>query len=274
MMQSSVPERAIEAYEALTGLTVCLHDDIGSLLGVLKSSRKYHLGPYCRAIKSGPFLHKCVEWEVVQVRRELNSMYHRGGRIQKCHAGLIEWVVPLMIEGKLMAILYAGQRRSSEYKVDAVQSRSSVETPKAPFLEERMGEHYLEALIQLGERLKDWLLKEGHIQHGGPNRFNQIQTFIEQNHTQPVKIGELAAILHVSSSRATHIVKEETGQSFSELLTKARLQTSKYLLLHSDEGLIQIAMMSGFHDSSLFHRTFRKATGLTPGKFRKARDNS
>jgi len=271
MMTSSTPERAIEAYEALTGLIVCLHDDSGSLLGVLKSSRKYHLGPYCRAIKSGPFLHKCVEWEVVQVRRELNSMYHRGGRIQKCHAGLIEWVVPLTIEGELMAVLYAGQRRSEDFKVDAIQSRSSVDTPKAPLLVEGMADHYLEALIQLGERLKSWLLKEGKVQQSGPNRFSLIQTFIEQNHTRSIKIGELAKLLHVSSSRATHLIKEETGKSFSQLLSAARLQTSKYLLLHTDEGLAQVAIMSGFHDASLFHRTFREATGQTPGKFRKNR---
>ncbi len=49
-----------------------------------------------------------------------------------------------------------------------------------------------------------------------------------------------------------------------------RLQYSKYLLLHSERTVSDVAQATGFGTLQQFCKAFRKATGLTPGEWRNA----
>jgi len=47
-----------------------------------------------------------------------------------------------------------------------------------------------------------------------------------------------------------------------------RIEESKHLLLSTDYSLADIAVAMGFPDQSYYCKVFKKAVGLTPGKFR------
>jgi AraC family transcriptional regulator len=48
-----------------------------------------------------------------------------------------------------------------------------------------------------------------------------------------------------------------------------RVNRAKELLLQTDRSLLDIAMECGFFDQSHFNKTFRAATNLSPGEYRK-----
>ena len=65
-----------------------------------------------------------------------------------------------------------------------------------------------------------------------------------------------------------HVVREEFGVTFSELITSHRLERAAALLKHSDLPIATIALNSGFGDVSSFHRRFKARFGTTPRAFR------
>jgi len=77
-----------------------------------------------------------------------------------------------------------------------------------------------------------------------------------------------AAAAGLSVSRALHLLKEETGMSFTEHLRRARVEFAKYMLLDSDHSIAEIALEAGFADQSHFTRQFREVEQTTPRRFR------
>lgn len=268
MRDPSLPERSIQAYEALAALRICVHDISGALRAVLDPSRHMHNSNYCRAIKNGPEQWRCFQFEFTELRADIETLRRRNGRMHRCHAGLIEWVVPVHSDGHVHAILFAGQRRP-QFDVAMKQPLSHVKTPAAPVVDETQARHYLEALRQLALRLMQWIQRNAVKSTTAPTRHQKIYTYLSQHHTGAIQLDDLAEYLHVSRSRAAHIVKEETGFSWTELLLQARLRTAQQLLLHSDEAVVRVALLSGFGDQSQFHKVFKRQFGKTPAQFRK-----
>jgi AraC family transcriptional activator of mtrCDE len=73
-------------------------------------------------------------------------------------------------------------------------------------------------------------------------------------------------------SRATFIRRfaRSTGMSVGAFLTQLRLMSAAEMLTTTDSTVAAIAAMVGYQSESAFNRSFRSATGLTPGRFRRA----
>ena len=81
---------------------------------------------------------------------------------------------------------------------------------------------------------------------------------------------QTARVAGLSSSRFSHLMRAKTGWSFTELLTRLRLDRACQLLVRTDLPLAQIAQECGFGDQSYFTRVFHKRAGQTPGEYRHA----
>ncbi|MBI4978261.1 MAG: helix-turn-helix transcriptional regulator [Spirochaetes bacterium] len=66
------------------------------------------------------------------------------------------------------------------------------------------------------------------------------------------------------------LFKRITGKTFVEYLTETRIDYAKKLLSFSTLTVTDICFESGFHDLSNFERTFHRAAGCPPKKFRQA----
>ncbi len=267
-----VAEQAIQSFEVLTQLRVCVHDLSGCLRASVDPVRAWHGGALCRQVKSGPYASRCESFEITELRPDLIELAESGGRVHQCHAGLTEWVFPLVEKGKPHAVLFAGQRRAVDWSPELVQAASPLALPKAAPVAEYMATHYLEALRQLGERLLSIIRTGPQLelnQYGEETRRHKILYYIDRHHQKPLRISDLAKVLHLSPSRVAHVVREETGSTWSALLKQARLKTACALLRKSDKDLAQIAYLSGFSDQSQFHKVFRRHFSVSPGQYRK-----
>jgi len=253
----------------------------------LPPERFQHAHPLCQAVK---VFHadRCVEFGITQLRRDLAARPE--GRVQVCFAGLVEVVVPVFRRGALEWVLFAGPRRPGRDLRDVVRDTqpppSRTVWPKRTVLPEPAGEAeaqtLLEALRQLAARLERWDAereRSGARTHDTPrkdsfpdalaSRLALIRRFVQNRHTHPVRLADLAETLRLSESRAAHAVKEVTGRTFIELLTEARLRTAANLLLHTSLPVLDVSLRSGFGEVSHFHRSFRRRFNVTPLKYRK-----
>ena len=291
MLGPEVPENAIRAFERLNHLRVTIHDLSGSLWPFLSHDRLEHVQPICQMIKIGGGANRCVAWEVTRQRREVGQ--YPDGRIQVCHAGLVEWVVPVFAKEKLQWVLFAGVRSAANGLEAAYDEfspatgnlwRESSDRP-APVTDEE-ATLLLEHLRQLAARLQLWRLEnENDAQQFAlsgrssvpidnlAERRTLILRFIVMRHKENLRLSDLATHLGLTEGRTSHAVRESCGATFQELIIQARLRTSMGLLRHSGMSMHEIALSSGFESPRQFYRLFRREIGTTPLQYRKTARN-
>lgn len=77
-----------------------------------------------------------------------------------------------------------------------------------------------------------------------------------------------ASKLNVSPGYLNEAIKKVTGSTVSYWIQQEIFSEAKRLLYHSDADVKQIAHELGYTDHSYFIRSFRKAYGMPPSKFR------
>ena len=81
----------------------------------------------------------------------------------------------------------------------------------------------------------------------------------------------LARDAHYSRFHFQRLFRQETGETPSNCRRRLRLERAAYHLLQGDRSVTQIAFESGFNSLEGFSRAFRKAAGVSPSHFRRAR---
>lgn len=76
--------------------------------------------------------------------------------------------------------------------------------------------------------------------------------------------------LAVHINHLNKVLKEVTGQTTSQLISKRILQEAKILLRHTSWNIAEIAYALGFDDLAHFSNFFKRQTTLTPASFRSA----
>jgi len=80
----------------------------------------------------------------------------------------------------------------------------------------------------------------------------------------------LAEQLKLSQRQTARLVRAETGRSFRELKSAARLERARELLASSELPILEVALRAGWNSASQFHEAFRRGVGVTPARFRAA----
>ncbi|MEM7116939.1 MAG: AraC family transcriptional regulator [Chloroflexota bacterium] len=280
----SIPEQAINTFEKWSQLYVFVWDlEREHFYPYLSPQRINSSYPCCTAIQNSALDHKCTFFERKYVFERLGK--HPEGVTKVCHAGLVEWCIPIFLERRIVTILYAGQHTRSpnlavdlydpQPTTDAVPFAGNLQLPQ-PVSAERTA-LISEGLRQLAARLTLWLI-ETSVMAKRPfpsprkndliTRRNLILNFVHEHHTEPISLQALADHLHLSHSRVSHVVREACGQSFSKLITEARIRSSLALLQHTKLPISEVAVRCGFQEPSYFFKCFKTAVGTTPRAYR------
>ena len=283
-MDLTVPERAITAVERLHGLVVTLADFTGHLWPHLDPQRLTHRHPRCLAVKALGHAGACMDVDWHRIRDELAP--HPEGLLHRCHAGLLEWVVPGRdARGDIAWVLFAGT--AAWIGPGEPPPQAGTPTPLPPWrdpvaqVDAAHAELVLECLRQLAARLERWQgeLTAGHVATTRPGwwpspaepmarRRELVLHWIQRFHTDDIDLTGLGRYLHLSPGRAGRLVRSLCGEGFPALLARERLATACTLLRQTDLGVAEVAVRSGFGDVGHFHRAFRAAHATTPARWR------
>lgn len=97
----------------------------------------------------------------------------------------------------------------------------------------------------------------------------KVTQYIYENYASPdISLGDIAAKINISISYASRLIKEETGESFSNIIQTLRMDLFKELLIATDDPIKDLIYRIGYYDASNFTRKFKKENGMTPGEFR------
>jgi AraC family transcriptional regulator, arabinose operon regulatory protein len=95
--------------------------------------------------------------------------------------------------------------------------------------------------------------------------------YISRNVTRRLPVGELAAAVHLSSSRFAHLFTQETSLTPRRFVERQRIERAKQLLEFTALPINTIATEVGFESQFYFATRFRRSTGITPTAYRASR---
>ncbi|UUQ65122.1 AraC family transcriptional regulator [Pseudomonas fuscovaginae UPB0736] len=100
----------------------------------------------------------------------------------------------------------------------------------------------------------------------------RVSRYLREHIADPaLNLKDTAEAAFLSPNYLTHLLRKETGNTFSALVLERRMHLARTLLLNSDQPISQVARLCGFADEAYFSRRFKATQGLPPGQFRRQR---
>ncbi|MBQ7371377.1 MAG: response regulator [Blautia sp.] len=116
---------------------------------------------------------------------------------------------------------------------------------------------------------------EGHNSLTGPSDQTYSHTiekaihYIQEHYPEPLSISRVAEYVGKSDNHFSAIFKKEVGLSFTEYITRLRIEKACQMLRFSTKQVKDICSEVGIPDYLYFSKTFKKVMGCTPSDIRK-----
>jgi len=285
---------------------------------------------FCKEVRSNPnlvkYCQKCDSRGGIEAVR-LNEPY-----IYLCHYNIIDIAIPIMIDGKYIGAVMAGQVKLSDNNVEdvlekiAVLSKNSIaekalddfktyydELPVLSYYQVKKIANMLFAMCNylVEEALEKNLILDiykktiknhtgidsniltGYTMKNIENVKKEMSNtminayvedkissdrqdikvtdilkpaieYIYDHKSENVKLEKMAKICHISPSYFSRLFKKETGENFSNYVSKLKIEWAKSLLEETDMQVNEISDELGFSESGYFIKIFKKYEGVTP----------
>jgi AraC family transcriptional regulator len=99
-------------------------------------------------------------------------------------------------------------------------------------------------------------------------RMRRVLDYIDQNLEEEFTVSDLARMAHLSVFHFARVFANTMGMPPQRYVSQRRLESAKKMIGTGRLPLSEIAFRSGFSSQASFTRAFRRATNMTPGKFR------
>ena len=178
----------------------------------------------------------------------------------------------------LQKLQYFGKEKQEarDYLAGKLQECMALYQGKEPFAETKMRIHIYEILLYLCENQ----LQENPVPSIGTQKnyetFLRIQSacnFIRKNCKENISQKDAASISGFSPFYFSRIFREFTQESFSEYLTRQRINNALQLLHQETVPITDVAYLSGFQSISNFSKVFKNFMNCSPLQYRKMHRN-
>jgi AraC family transcriptional regulator len=97
-----------------------------------------------------------------------------------------------------------------------------------------------------------------------------VAAYIEEHLAEPIPLGALAKLVHLSSYYFCRAFKQSFGIPPHRYHIDRRIERAKTLLANPAGSVTEIALALGFSETSSFSAAFRHTTGTTPTEYRRS----
>lgn len=221
----------------------------------------------------------------LEMQENLTNRQQNGEPVTiSCFAGLCDTVVPIRLGDQLLGFLRTGQvfthkptegdfnnttRRLIDWgvKVDLKQME------EAYFGSTVLGAEQYESMVTLLKVFADHLsMVSNQILVEEDNTesplISRARDFIDRNQAEDLSLEAVAKAVNTSTFYFCKMFKRATGLTFTEYLSRVRVEKAKSLLLNPHIRISEVAFEVGFQSLSQFNRVFKKITGQSPSQYR------
>jgi AraC-like DNA-binding protein len=110
-------------------------------------------------------------------------------------------------------------------------------------------------------------LRKANQNYGASLKVESVIRYMHQNINRQVTLGELAALVELSTVYLSRVFKAATEYSVIEYFNKIKIDRAKELIIEGDKKVKEIAQVLGFTDEFYFSRVFKRMEGISPSEF-------
>jgi AraC-like DNA-binding protein/ligand-binding sensor protein len=263
----------------LLGIPMALVDKDGTKAKRFCPEQEMH--PICQIVRSTEDgLAKCRGTDRAACNKARNVKH---GIRYACHAGLVDFAVPIFVDGKFAATINGGQilperptekgfkelwGRLKDLSIDKQALRSAF------FASPHMSEQQLESLLKLISFFAEYFCEMGRLLKSAQENSKYLdiaraKEYMAEHFRDPISLPEVADQAALSPAYFSRLFKTATGITFTQCVQSLRLAEAKKLLQKTDMAISNIAFECGFNNLSYFNELFHKAENCSPSKFRK-----
>ena len=196
-----------------------------------------------------------------------------------CYMGISEYVFPVIINKRLVSVIYAGQFCHSSY--NSIKLSESIGKYKLPKKEihaaynkavtETVFSDGLISDINLIKKLICLLIYEERPKtpHHNNTIIDNAVSFINENYEEELSLSLIASSCYCNPSYLSYLMKKTHGVTVTDYVNMIRINKAKELIGISNLSLTGIAYKVGFNDLAYFSRVFKKINGMSPNEYRK-----
>ncbi|MBP3039126.1 PocR ligand-binding domain-containing protein [Bacillaceae bacterium Marseille-Q3522] len=271
-------EKIMDEFASATGLA-CVAVDIHGI----EVTKYCNFTPFCQLIRSNPkyrtLCQKCDLYGGLEASKSGKPLIYR------CHAGLIDISVPIILKNQLSGFLQSGQIILED---DDCPSLIQTELSKwqgnkdlqknyqsIPFVKRKkvvssaelltiISDYYIRQELKYGENTAS--PEEPENDH--KKEIKKALKYIDKHLNEQITLDEVANYIYLSPYYFSKLFKKETGVNFINYVNEKKIEKAKELLKVSDWSVDSIAKNLGFSQTSYFCKVFRNANGITPKKYR------
>ncbi|MCL6602825.1 MAG: response regulator [Paenibacillus sp.] len=125
-------------------------------------------------------------------------------------------------------------------------------------------------LLFLKERLREKLetTTQWKLLHVRNRTFKAILTYVDENYCRDISISGISKQFNVNGNYISQLFTKEVGTTFTQYLSKLRIDYACQLLTTTDLPINEIAEKAGYDDNFYFSRIFKRMKGITPSAYR------
>jgi AraC-like DNA-binding protein/ligand-binding sensor protein len=228
----------------------------------------------------------CAACLNLQQRLETSSCAQPG--TAGCFGGLHESAVPLRLGDQVMAYLQTGQvlfsaptateARQAVRQAAAVDPGVDRSGLEAAYRQSRVvGRSQYDSILRLLEIFAQQLSTLGNqlavrqAQAELP-AVSRARAFIAEHLGEDLNLNTVSRAVGMSSFYFCKNFKRGTGLTFTNYLSRVRVEAVKQLLLNPHKRISEAAYEAGFQSLSQFNRVFHRVTGQSPSDYREQLD--
>ncbi len=106
------------------------------------------------------------------------------------------------------------------------------------------------------------------------NRLKTVLLHIQERYAEPLRVAELAGLVHMSEGQFSRFFKAMTRKTPVEYINDYRVARAAEALRGGERKISDIALDAGFDNVSYFIKVFRRAMGCSPSEFRRQAEES
>lgn len=198
--------------------------------------------------------------------------------LYKCHAGLVEAVIPLHENEKIIGYLMFGQitdtpdkselfsraqKLSNELGFDMAQLTRGIDSISYKT------EEQIKSAAKIMEACTSYIINRELITPENNKIFESAKAYIEEHLGDALEIDDICKALQIGRTKLYEIFKTEIKMGISKYILRRRMHRAKKLLKSTDLPISEIADSVGFADYNYFSRVFKKTYGKSPKSYRK-----
>ena len=244
---------------------------------------KRYQNPFCALLaKTSRTCAACL-----QMQKEIQDMPGSGAKTATCFAGLCDSAVPVKAGDKVIGYLQTGQvalRKPNEVQFNRITQQlmdwgvnvDLNELKDAYYHSRTLAPQQYMAMVKLLEIFATHisaLANEIVVQEDEAESpmIRRARAYILANQADPIDLDKVAQAMHVSTFYFCKMFKKATGLTFTDYLSRVRVEKAKTLLLNPHLRISEIAYDVGFQSLTHFNRMFRKIVGESPTAYRESK---